>query len=316
MRYIGFDIGGTKCAVSLGRTETSGGSKALVIEKRAEVATEKAPEKTLEALAPYVREYLKEADVKGAGISCGGPLDAKRGILLTPPNLPGWHGFDICGYIEKNFALTSRLCNDANACALAEWKYGAGRGCGNMIFLTFGTGLGAGLIFNGRLYEGANGNAGEIGHIRLKKKGPYGYGKEGTFEGFCSGGGIARLAAQAAQTKKEMPRCVTEMGGVEKITAKKLAEYAFGGDRFALKVFEKSGEMLGCGLAAIIDALNPERIVIGGVYMRSQQLLMPAMRKVLEREALKEALSACTIVPAELRENVGDYAAIAVAEEL
>ena len=128
MRYIGFDIGGTKCAVSLGRTETSGGSKALVIEERAEVATEKAPEKTLEALAPYVREYLKEADVKGAGISCGGPLDAKRGILLTPPNLPGWHGFDICGYIEKNFALTSRLCNDANACALAEWKYGAGRG--------------------------------------------------------------------------------------------------------------------------------------------------------------------------------------------
>ena len=179
-----------------------------------------------------------------------------------------------------------------------------------MIFLTFGTGLGAGLIFNGRLYEGANGNAGEIGHIRLKKKGSYGYGKEGTFEGFCSGGGIARLAAQAAQTKKEIPRCVTEMGGVEKITAKKLAEYAFGGDRFALKVFEKSGEMLGYGLAAIIDALNPERIVIGGVYMRSQQLLMPAMRKVLEREALKEALSACTIVPAELRENVGDYAAV------
>ncbi|PWM75055.1 MAG: sugar kinase [Bacillota bacterium] len=311
MHYIGFDIGGTKCAVSLGKTEN-----AVEIVKRAEIATLPSPQATMEALAPFVKDFLRAESVKGSGVSCGGPLDSKKGVILSPPNLTGWHGFAVCEYISREFGIPARLRNDADACALAEWKYGAGRGCENMVFLTFGTGLGAGLIFNGRLYEGANGNAGEVGHVRLKPHGPCGYGKAGSFEGFCSGGGIARLAADRARALSEMPACVREMGGVDKITAKKLAAYAFDGDAFAAEVFAESGEMLGYGLAALIDTLNPERVVIGGVYMRAERLLAPAMRAVLEREALQETLSACEIVPAALSENVGDYAALAAAEEI
>lgn len=136
---------------------------------------------------------MKPDEICGIGISCGGPLDAERGIIQTPPNLPLWKDVPICAILEQQFCIPTRLQNDANACALAEWRFGAGRGTKNMMFITFGTGFGAGLILNGQLYSGTNGNAGEIGHIRLAEYGPSGYGKIGSYEGFCSGSGIAQI---------------------------------------------------------------------------------------------------------------------------
>ena len=155
-----------------------------------------------------------------------------------------------------------------------------------MIFFTFGTGLGAGLILDGKLYGGSNGNAGEFGHIRLANKGPIGYGKKGSFEGFCSGGGIARLAVETARKQKEIPDCIQKMGGYEKVTTKGLSQAAFAGDRFAKKIFEKSGKMLGKGLSMAIDILNPEKIVLGGVFMRSSELLIPAMKKEIQNSRI------------------------------
>ena len=292
--YLGFDIGGTKCVVSVGRTDESG----IEILGREEVKTASSPAETLERLFPVAEKFSKEYPVESAGISCGGPLDGKKGILLTPPNLTGWHGFEIVKYIEGRYGVKAFLQNDANACALAEWKYGAGRGTRNMVFLTFGTGLGAGLILNGKLYAGTNDNAGEVGHIRLAENGPVGFGKAGSFEGFCSGGGIAKLAA--------------EMGFENQITAKQLSEEAFRGNMLAKRVFEKSGRMLGKGLSILIDLLNPEKIVLGGVFMRSGELLISAMKEEIEKEALSVSASVCEIVPAELKENIGDYAALSV----
>ena len=309
MYRIGLDIGGTKCAVSLGKIEGDG----VEIVAREEVPTKRSPVETLEALAPYIEDFKRRGKVKTAGISCGGPLDSKTGVILTPPNLKGWHGFAIVEYVKQRFALSARLENDANACALAEWRFGAGKGARNMIFLTFGTGLGAGLILDGKLYGGTNGNAGEAGHIRLAKSGPIGFGKAGSFEGFCSGGGIARLAQSMGKRQKQTPRCIEEMGGYENVTAKKLSEAAFAGDAFARKVFEKSGDMLGQGLSVLVDILNPEKIVLGGVFMRSGGLLVSAMKKRLQKEALPESLAVCEIVGAKLKENIGDYAALAVA---
>lgn len=306
--YIGLDIGGTKCAVCLGKTD---GEK-IEILAREETATESGPVKTLEKLASAAEEMLKTRPA-AVGVSCGGPLDSRGGVILTPPNLPGWHGFEIVRYIREKYKTEAYLQNDANACALAEWKFGAGRGANNMIFLTFGTGLGAGLILNGRLYAGANDNAGEAGHIRLAKSGPEGFGKKGSFEGFCSGGGIARLAAEMARRQRELPPCIREMGGCDKITTKELSRAAFCGDKFAKKVFEKSGEMLGRGLSILIDVLNPEKIVLGGVFMRSGELLIPAMKREIGKEALRESARVCKIVSAGLKENIGDYAALAVA---
>jgi glucokinase len=239
-------------------------------------------------------------------------LDNQTGILTTS-NLPGWHNLNIIAYIKERFSLDAKLENDANACALAEWKFGAGKGTKNMVFFTFGTGLGAGLILDGRLYAGTNGNAGEAGHIRLAKNGPFGFRKYGSFEGFCSGAGIAKLAVIMAKRRKTMPDCIREMGGYDKVTTKALAAAAFNGDVFAKKVFAKSGEKLGEGLSIIVDVLNPEKIVLGGVFMRSSALLVPSMQKALDREALEESASVCQIVEAGLKENIGDYAAISVA---
>lgn len=307
---IGFDIGGTKCAVSLGEI-ASGAIKVLA---REETPTLNSPQETLEKLFPYVLSWKSEKGVVKAGVSCGGPLNSQTGVIVAPPNLAsGWYGLDIVSYIKEKTGLESRLQNDANACAVAEWKFGAGVGTKNMVFFTFGTGLGAGLILDGKLYSGTNDNAGEAGHIRLAKMGPVGYGKEGSFEGFCSGGGITRLAQIMAKRCKKMPACIGKMGGMSAITTKKLSEAAFAGDPFAKKVFAKSGEMLGKGLSIIIDVLNPEKIVLGGVFMRSSQLLIPAMKKQLEKEALSESVKVCEIVPAKLSENIGDIAALAIA---
>lgn len=309
MYCIGFDIGGTKCAVSLGKIENG----KITLLEREEVPTT-LPKETMDKLADFVLKFQNAYPIKSAGISCGGPLDSNTGVILTPPNLPSWHGFAIVSYIKERFGLNATLENDANACALAEWKFGAGRGTKNMVFMTFGTGLGAGLILNGKLYAGTNGNAGELGHIRLAKDGPIGFGKAGSFEGFCSGGGISRLAIQMAKGYKKTPNCIIEMGGYEAVTTKKLSQYAFAGDKFAKKVFEKSGSMLGKGLSIVIDLLNPERIVLGGVFMRSSELLIPAMQKEIEKETLTESRKVCVVVPAMLSENIGDIAALAVAE--
>lgn len=308
MYCIGFDIGGTKCAVSLGELKEN----EIKVLEREEVPTS-SPLETMEHLSKYVEQFKQEKEIVSAGISCGGPLDAEKGIILTPPNLPGWHGFAIVEYIQKRFGLKATLENDANACAVAEWKYGAGRGATNMVFFTFGTGLGAGLILNGKLYSGTNGNAGEFGHMRLAKNGPVGYGKAGSFEGFCSGGGITRLAIEMGKRCKAMPECIREMGGYENVTTKKLSQAAFAGGKFAKKIFAKSGEMLGKGLSVVIDVLNPEKIVLGGVFMRSSALLIPAMEKEIRKEALMDSAKVCEIVPAQLSENIGDIAALSIA---
>ena len=122
-------------------------------------------------------------NLKRIGISCGGPLDSKKGMIYSPPNLPGWDKCLLQRYLQMKFGVETALQNDANACALAEWLMGAGRGTSNMVFLTFGTGMGGGLILNGRLYSGTNDLGGEVGHIRLAKDGPVGFGKAGSFEG-------------------------------------------------------------------------------------------------------------------------------------
>lgn len=312
MYCIGFDIGGTKCAVSLGKIENEN----ICVLAREETPTKNSPQETLAVLLPYVLAWKEKYAVQFAGISCGGPLNSKTGVIGCPPNLAkGWYDFPIVAYVYKKTGLLAKLQNDANACAVAEWLFGAGQGTKNMVFFTFGTGLGAGLILDGKLYAGANDNAGEAGHIRLAKFGPIGYGKQGSFEGFCSGGGIARLAQEMAKRSKNLPDYMKNEGGRYEITTKLLAEKAFQGDAFAKRVFSKSGEMLGKGLSIIIDLLNPERIVLGGVFMRASALLIPAMQKQIKKEALSESAQVCEIVPAKLSENVGDIAALAIAKE-
>lgn len=290
---IGIDIGGTKCAVA--RADDAG---AIQATKTFRTTT---CQETLENIMAAVAELAPGASPL-FGVSCGGPLDAQKGIVLSPPNLPGWDGVPVTQMLTERFGGRARLMNDANAGALAEWKFGAGRGTRNMVFLTHGTGMGGGLILDGRLYEGTTGDAGEAGHIRMAPDGPIGYGKPGSFEGFCSGAGIARLA------KGRIP-------GMPEPTAKEVAEAAECGCPEAVAVMNESGMWLGRALAILIDILNPEMIVLGSIFMRSGHLLEAAMRRELEAEALPSALAACRIVPAQLGERTGIIAAVTVALE-
>ena len=323
-RYlIGLDVGGTKCAVSLARVRADAAkAEDIAFLDRREFPTPKRnPQAALERFsaeidAALAAANLTKADVAAIGISCGGPLDSRRGVIQSPPNLPGWDDVEIVAYFEASTGIKTFLQNDANACAVAEWRFGAGAGTRNMLFLTFGTGLGAGLILDGKLYSGTNDMAGEVGHMRLRRTGPVGYGKNGSAEGFCSGGGIAQLGADAvrrAVKRGETPRLLEVAGCPDAVTAKQIASLAREGDAMCLGIYKKVGAYLGETLAILIDLFNPEKIVLGGVFMRAGDLMRPEMERILRREALPHALRVCEILPAGLGESVGDYAAVAVA---
>lgn len=311
--FIGIDIGGTKCAVVIG-------DKDFKIYKRVqfETKTERGYLEILNeffsALDELFMEFPKE-QVQQIGISCGGPLDSKKGIIYSPPNLPGWDNVPIVELFQKKYDIPTAIQNDANASALAEWLMGAGKGTQNMIFLTFGTGMGSGLILNGQLYAGTNDLGGEVGHIRLAKDGPVGFGKAGSFEGFCSGGGIAQLANTIIGKKLSEGGVVDFMQGtnLENIDAKIVAIAASKGDPVANEIIKISAEYLGKALAILIDTLNPQCIVIGSIYARNVNLFKPHVDRILQLEAIPSAVEVCEIKPALLGDSIGDYAALCVA---
>ncbi len=279
--YWGLDIGGTKTAF------IRGDENGHVLSRR-EAETRKAEswEALLLGLMP------QSGQPAAIGVSCGGPLDSDKGMILSPPNLPGWDDVPITAWLSGRYRAPAFLENDANACALAEWRFGAGQGCRSMVFLTFGTGFGAGLILDGRLYRGIGGMAGEIGHVRYMPEGPLGYGKAGSYEGFCSGGGIAQLAG---------------------ISARETVLLAEKGDAGAEAVLRLSGQALGMACAMLIDLFNPERIVIGSIFARAERWFRQEMERVITEEALPASRALCRVLPAALGDAIGDIAALSVA---
>ena len=317
MNIIGIDIGGTKCAVTYGRVGDDGSIEIADKMKFDTTHVNETVDNLLFTTSEIMQKHgLDSRNTSAIGISCGGPLDSKKGVIMSPPNLPGWDNISITERFEKRFCVKTAVQNDANACALAEWKFGAGRGYDNVIFMTFGTGMGAGLILDGRLYAGTNDNAGEVGHIRLENAGPVGYGKAGSFEGFCSGGGLAQLARVKVMEKLQMGEQVSfcnSLNELDALTAKSVAEAADKGDLLAKEIYRECAHYLGKALSILIDVLNPEVIVLGSIYCRAQNLIEPAMQEVIERETIIHARRVCKVVPAGLGEAIGDYAALSVA---
>jgi glucokinase len=291
---IGLDIGGTKTAVSLWESD-----KTLI--RKVQFPTRGKAGEVINKAAAAIDRMRAEAGgirVSAIGISCGGPLDSAGGLIFSPPNLPGWDAVPITAMLGEKTGLPCFLENDANACVLAEWYWGAGRGYKDLAFLTFGTGLGCGLILNGRLYRGAGNSAGEVGHIRIAEDGPLGYGKRGSWEGFCSGGGISRMYAELTGRNE---------------TGKYICDAAEKGEAAARKVIENCAFYLGRGIALLIDILNPQCIVVGSIFVRSEGLFRPLMESIIAREALAASREQCVIVPAQLGEFLGDRAALGVA---
>jgi len=299
---VGLDIGGTKTAVVVGTYDGK-----ILHRLSFPTAARKGFESSFDRTCTNARRALawagkKRIQIKAISVSIGGPLDIEKGIIYSPPNLPDWNEIHLKETLQRELYLPAFIEHDGNAGALAEYFFGAGKGYRNIVFLTLGTGLGAGIIVDGRIYHGTNDNAGEVGHMRIARTGPEAYGKKGSWEGCCSGTGMAKLA-----------RAMKPRRWNADVTAQDIAAAAKRGDRDALDVINKSAKFLGQGLAILADVLNPEVIILGSLGVRLGDLLIKPAREEMEREATARAFAVCRVVPAALGEHIGDVAALTAA---
>ncbi len=300
---LGLDIGGTKTGLVLGNAHGE-------IVRRIEVPTPAGEpfEAAISMIGAAAEALLVECKVEGLGVpqaisvSVGGPLDIERGILYAPPHLAAWGEAPLKARLEEEFGLPVYVEHDGNAGALAEFHFGAGSGSRNMVFLTMGTGLGAGLIINGQIYHGSSDMAGEVGHVRMAEDGPVQYGKAGSWEAFSSGAGLVSLAhwAQPGQW-------------LEDLTPREVIRRALDGDPAAREIVTEAGRWFGRGLAMLVDVLNPDVIVVGTLGVVLGDLLLEPARAVVRAEALPRAVAVCRIVPAQLGSRLGDVAALMAA---
>jgi glucokinase len=304
---VGVDIGGTKVACVLADVE--GNILARQWQPTRVHEGWQAVVQQLFQMTEQVMEGVSREQVRGIGISCGGPLDSQRGIVYSPPNLPGWDAVPIKQLFEERFGLPTRLENDANATALAEHRFGAGRGTRNMVFMTWGTGIGGGLILDGRLYRGTNDLAGEIGHTTVLLDGPpCGCGKRGCLEAIASGPSIARRARELAAESQES--LVWQRISPEEVTAQHVVEAALEGDTFARFVLAEAGTYMGIGIANVAQVLNPERVVLGTIAVKAGDLVLEPLRRALSVHAWGRVREVLQVVPAQLGDRAQDLAAV------
>jgi glucokinase len=303
---IGLDLGGSKIACVEGTFD----GRILARTEIPSPAT--APfAQVLPALTALIRGRLAEAASAGRqaaaiSVSVGGPLRIEAGVLIDPPHLPGWHHAPLKQSLAAAFPdIPVLIEHDGNAGAQAEFHFGVGRdrpGLEHLIFLTVGTGIGAGIIVAGRILRGASDTAGEVGHWRLSRGGPVGFGKQGSWEAFSSGAGMVALAAHL------YPRRFSAATPI-----RTLVEAMLAGDSDALAVVGAAGERLGQGLALLIDAFNPQVIVLGSLAVALGERLLAPARRVVAAEALPAAVAACEILPSAFGAGIGDVAALMAA---
>lgn len=305
MRLAGVDIGGTKIAVAVGSDQ--GVLESHTVFPTAAVAD---PEAGLDRIAAAIRELAGQGaePVVAVGIGSPGPLSARA--ILRSPNLPQWENVDLVDGLQQRLALPVFLENDASAAALGEWRFGAGRGYRHMVYVTVSTGIGSGLILDGRLYRGATGNAGEFGHWVLQPGGPLcGCGNHGCLEALASGTAIARMGREnraGSPVLKQTP--------LEHIDAAAVFAAARSGDAVATAVIVEAATYLGRGLAMLVNLCNPQRVVLGGGVMQEGAQLLEPVKRALAAFALPALAAAAELVPAALAEESGVLGAMAVAE--
>jgi glucokinase len=299
---VGLDIGGSKTAIVLG---TKGGE----IISRREIPTDcdRPFAETYPKIVTEIEDIIaygksQKHIATAISVAVGGPLRIEEGYIVCPPHLPGWHETPLKNHLAASFGLPVFVEHDGNAGALAEWYFGAGKGARNLIFLTAGTGLGAGIIIDGKIYRGASDTSGEVGHIRLSDDGPVSYGKQGSWEAYCSSYGIVQLAHLRFPDRWHAT-----------MSPKEFFDLVHADDPQALAVVTESGQWLGKGLSILIDIFNPDTIVIGSMgRVLGERWLAPA-QKVIAQECLPETHNAVRIVPAALGKEIGDIASLMAA---
>jgi glucokinase len=296
---LALDIGGTKLAA--GVVHGDGGIASFLVEPS---EAEHGPERTLERLFDLGRRAVAESGVAwarigGVGIGCGGPLDPERGILIAPPHLPGWRDVPVAALARRAFERPVTLENDATAAAAGEHAWGAGAGTRNMVYLTISTGVGGGVVIDGRLYRGAMGNGGELGHVTVDWHGRpcHGCGRRGCLEAYVSGTSISERAREA---------------GLAAVTATEVAAAARDGDPVATAVWDETVEALACGLTSIVNLFEPQLVVLGGGVIRTGEQLLGPVRERVRASAMGPASRAADIVASAFGDRVGVAGAAAI----
>ena len=297
---IGIDIGGTKISVTLGNSRGK-----ILVRKKVLTRTGRESKACLREIGASVEAILSEFHIPkrqllGIGIGAPGPVNSKKGILPRSPNLPGWEGVPVCKLLKQKLKLPVFIANDANAAALGEAVFGAGKKMKDFIYITVSTGVGGGLVMNGQIYEGAGFVAGEIGHIGVVPEGKS-----------CKCGGRGCLEAYASGTA--IASFYREMSGKKVSGAKEVGLAAGAGDRRALKSYLKGAYYLGIGLANLMNILNPEAIVLGGgVFMSSPAAYWKALMRSAKDHAWPEAFRTTKILLSPLLGHSGDFGALAL----
>lgn len=311
--YLGVDLGNTKTAISLwSATRQPDGFERLT---RSEWATPAGgPEPTLERIAFEADILLRGVPVgdgasrlAAVGISGGGPVDPDAGVLLGMPKQTGWERCPLARRLAGAFGVPARIENDANACAVAEWLYGAGRGARNLVFLTCSTGIGAGLVLDGKLYRGASGLAGEVGLTVVESPGvEWSSGVNGCLEAYASGEGMARRLAAIRRSAAD-PTIPT--------SAREVVERARLGDQFSLRFLSETAGYLARGLAPTLVLLDLERVILGTIVASAGDLILEPLRRALRPLVWNEHLERVELLASALWPHVGDYAAFCVARD-
>ena len=296
---LALDIGGTKLAA--GVVHADGEVASFLVEPS---HAEEGPAPTLERLFDLGRKAVAESGVPwarigGVGIGCGGPLDPERGVLIAPPHLPGWRDVPIGALAQRAFERPVTLENDATAAAAGEHAWGAGAGTRNMVYLTISTGVGGGVVIDGRLYRGAMGNGGELGHVTVDWHGRQcrGCGRRGCLEAYVSGTSISERAREA---------------GLAAGTATQVAAAARAGDALAIAVWDETVEALACGLTSIVNLFEPQLVVLGGGVLRTGEQLLGPVREAVRGSAMGPAGRAAEIVASAFGDRVGVAGAAAI----
>ncbi len=313
---LGIDIGGTKVALGL-----AGRDGELVASSRHDAQVERGPEQMLARIVAESHRLVSESSgsLRAIGIACGGPLDRARGLVLSPPNLPGWDAVPVVARLSEALRAPACLENDANAAALGEHRFGAGRGHADLVYVTVSTGIGGGIVCGGRLLHGLRDSAGEVGHQTLDPDGPpCGCGNRGCLEALASGTAIARAARRGVASSPRAGATLLGLvgGDPQRLSARIVSEAAAAGDPLANAVWEHAMGFLGQGIANLATILAPEVIVIGGGVSAAGARLFDPVRAVVQRNARLVPTAALAIVPAALGQDSPLRGALALANEL
>ena len=297
---IGIDLGGTNIKGAL--LDRAGN---ILAKDRTATLANAGPEAVAGRISRLIRDLQALAvargqKVTGIGLGVPGQLDPQNGIVVFSPNLR-WHQVPIVDYLRHNTPLPIFIENDGNVAALGEQWRGAGRGSENMVMITIGTGIGGGLIINGRLYKGTNGSAGEVGHMVIDPNGPMcGCGRRGCLETLTSASAMVRMAREAIDRG-----LVTDLSRPENLEAKDIVRSGQAGDGVAAEIIDRAAYYLGIGLGNLINLFNPDTIVVGGGVSKAGAILFDPMRRTALAWALKAPAGVVKIVPATLGNDAG-----------